>query len=293
MNRVAKVFLTSASVLFVAGCAGTELEKAERVSPEGSMFDVTLYQEYLDLASSEFNEGDYKDSDKFAIRAVQSGTGGMVGPEQISDRKLPEDKVEELTSARERLVDTLSKGAAQKLPAETARAQTSFDCWMQEQEENFQFGHIEACRSSFYTTLVSVEDALKPVPVAMAVEPEVEPPVEPSVKDERYVVYFDFDKASFSEASMVALEAAIGATQKRNGMTVTVGGHTDRAGTSDYNVGLSEQRAQAVSDALVSAGVMSAAVKLEAYGESQPAVMTADGVAEPANRRVEILIGTE
>ena len=289
MNRVARILVTSASVLFLAGCVGAELKKAESLTPEGSTFDVTLYQEYLDLASAEYDEGDHEDADRFATRAIQSGTDGMVAPEEISARKLPEEKVIELTSARQRLVDTLSKGAAKKLPTETARAQTSFDCWMQEQEENFQLDDIQACRSRFYVTLVSIENALKPKPVAKKIEPVPEPVVE----DERYVVYFDFGTAEISEAAMVVLEAAIAAAQKQNDMVATVGGHTDLAGPDGYNVGLSERRALAVSDALVNAGVTSAAVKLEAYGEAQPAIMTEDGVAEPANRRVEIVVGVE
>ncbi len=176
MHKVARVFLIAASVLAIASCVGTQLEKAQRVEPKGSTFNVNLYQGYIDLASSEYNEGDYTDYDYFAVRAMQSGTGGTVAPEEISARRLPEDKVGELTSARQRLVGTLSKGAAEKVPAETARAQTGFDCWMQEQEENFQPDDIEACRSQFFAALEYIEDALKPKPVAKKVEQPVEPP---------------------------------------------------------------------------------------------------------------------
>ncbi len=194
MNRVVKGFLVWVSLISLVGCVGTQLEKAQRVDPDGSTFNVSLYQEYIDLSSSEYNEGDYTDSDNFAVRAMQSGTGGTVAPEEISARRLPKDKVGELTSARQRLVDTLSKGAAEKAPAETARAQTGFDCWMQEQEENFQADDIEACRSRFVAALEYIEDALKPKPIAK----KVEPPVAPPPASELYLVYFDFDKAELS-----------------------------------------------------------------------------------------------
>jgi OOP family OmpA-OmpF porin len=289
MNNVAKIFLITALVLFVASCAGTQLEKARRVEPKGSTFNVSLYQEYIDLSSSEYNEGDYTDSDKFAVRAMQSGTGGTVAPEEISARRLPGNKVGELTSARQRLVGTLDKGAAEKIPVETARAQTGFDCWMQEQEENFQPDHIEACRSQFFSSLEFIEDALKPKPIAK----KVEPPAPPPPGSELYVVYFDFDKAELSEAAKAVLETASSASRKLEGMAVTVSGHTDLAGTADYNVELSKRRAMAVSEALIKAGVASAAVKAEAFGQTLPAIMTADGVAEAGNRRVEILIGVK
>ncbi len=289
MNSVAKVFLIPVLVLFVASCVGTQLEKAQRVEPKGSTFNVSLYQEYIDLSSSEYNEGDYTDSDNFAVRAMQSGTGGTVAPEEISARRLPGDKVGELTSARQRLVGTLSKGAAEKLPAETARAQTGFDCWMQEQEENFQPDDIEACRSQFFAALEYIEDALKPKPIAKKVEPRVAPPP----ASELYLVYFDFDKAELSEATKAVLETASSAAWKLEGMTVTVSGHTDLAGTADYNMELSKRRAMAVSEALINAGVASAAVKAEAFGQTLPAIITADGVAEAGNRRVEILLGVK
>ncbi len=76
-------------------------------------------------------------------------------------------------------------------------------------------------------------------------------------------------------------------------MTVTVSGHTDLAGTADYTIGLSKRRAMAVSEALIKAGVASAAVKAEAFGQTPPAIITADGVAEAGNRRVEIIVGVK
>ncbi len=273
----------------MASCVGTQLEKAQRVSPEGSTFNRNLYQGYIDLASSEYNEGDYGDSDNFAVRAMQSGTGGTVMPEEISARRLPENKVGELTSARQRLVGALGKGAAEKVPAETALAQTGFDCWMQEQEENFQPNDIEACRSRFFAALEFIEDALKPKPMAKKVAPAVAPPP----ASELYLVYFDFDKAELSEAAKAVLETASSAGRKLKGMTVTVGGHTDLAGTADYNVELSKRRAIAVSEALIKAGVASTAVKAEAFGQTLPAIITADGVAEARNRRVEIFLGVK
>ena len=288
MNRVVKGFLVWVSLISLVGCVGTQLEKAQRVDPDGSTFNVSLYQEYIDLSSSEYNEGDYTDSDNFAVRAMQSGTAGTVAPEEISARRLPKDKVGELTSARQRLVDTLSKGAAEKAPAETARAQTGFDCWMQEQEENFQPDDIEACRSRFFAALEYIEDALKPKPIAKKAEPPVARPA-----SERYLVYFDFDKAELSEAARGVLETASSAAQKLEGITVTVIGHTDLAGTADYNVELSKRRAIAVSEALIDAGVASAAVKAEAFGQTLPAIITADGVAEAGNRRVEIFLGVK
>ncbi len=129
----------------------------------------------------------------------------------------------------------------------------------------------------------------RPKPIAK----KVEPPAAPPPASELYLVYFDFDNAELSEAAKAVLETASSAGRKLKGMTVTVSGHTDLAGTADFNMELSKRRAMAVSEALIKAGVASAAVKAEAFGQTLPAIITADGVAEAGNRRVEIFLGVK
>ena len=71
---------------------------------------------------------------------------------------------------------------------------------------------------------------------------------------------------------------------------IEVAGHADRSGTPQYNQRLSERRAQAVAAELVRQGVARTDIAITAFGESRPLVPTADGVREPQNRRVEIVL---
>lgn len=73
---------------------------------------------------------------------------------------------------------------------------------------------------------------------------------------------------------------------------IDVYGFTDTTGSDALNQRLSEQRAQAVADYLVSQGVARSRIATQGYGEQYDylRVKTADGVAEPLNRRVEIKI---
>ena len=75
-----------------------------------------------------------------------------------------------------------------------------------------------------------------------------------------------------------------------NWRNIGVVGHADRSGSNEYNVGLSQRRAQAVADLLVSMGVPRTSIQITARGEEQPRVPTADGVREPQNRRVEMTV---
>ncbi|WP_324829018.1 OmpA family protein [Qipengyuania zhejiangensis] len=71
---------------------------------------------------------------------------------------------------------------------------------------------------------------------------------------------------------------------------IDVYGYTDTTGSSESNQRLSEQRAQAVANYLISTGVSSSRIRWLGYGETQLKVPTGDGVNEPLNRRVEIKI---
>jgi OmpA-OmpF porin, OOP family len=90
-----------------------------------------------------------------------------------------------------------------------------------------------------------------------------------------------------SAASVGDIQSEIG---KRAAPEITVIGHTDRAGTEEANLRLSQARAEAVCDILVSGGVPAQIIQVVGRGELEPEVMTADGVAEPRNRRVEISV---
>ena len=79
---------------------------------------------------------------------------------------MPVDAEPDLAAARVELVSALNSGGRQLLPAEAAQAQVAFDCWMQEQEENFQPDDIAACRANFETALAALKDGLAPAPAA-------------------------------------------------------------------------------------------------------------------------------
>jgi len=72
---------------------------------------------------------------------------------------------------------------------------------------------------------------------------------------------------------------------------VVLAGHADRSGSDEYNIALSQRRANNVGRYLEGRGVAAGSISTEAFGESRPLVDTADGVREPQNRRVEITMG--
>lgn len=71
---------------------------------------------------------------------------------------------------------------------------------------------------------------------------------------------------------------------------VSVVGHTDRAGDPTLNLELSQRRADAVRNLLVSMGIDHAIISVSSHGETNPLVPTEDDVPEPRNRRVEVIV---
>ncbi|TWT10118.1 OmpA family protein [Reyranella sp. CPCC 100927] len=120
--------------------------------------------------------------------------------------------------------------------------------------------------------------------------PAAAPPPVPSTPTTQYIVFFDFDRATLTAQAQATIKQAADAAKSGNRTRVGVTGHADRAGGDAYNMALSLRRANAVKDALVREGIPATGITVVGRGESQPLVPTADGVREPQNRRVEIVL---
>ena len=121
--------------------------------------------------------------------------------------------------------------------------------------------------------------------------PRPQPPIvaiAPAPRD--YTVYFDFDRYDLTHEGRRVVDAAIAAAQAGGPARIDVTGNTDLAGTNRYNIVLSRRRAETVRNYMIARGVDAGEIAIDARGKSDPAVRTADGVREPRNRRVEIVI---
>jgi OmpA-OmpF porin, OOP family len=102
------------------------------------------------------------------------------------------------------------------------------------------------------------------------------------------VIYFELDHADLDSEGAAGLAAIIDEIKGRDLGGITIAGHTDTSGSSDYNMQLSERRANTVATELIRAGVPATIISAAGYGQTDLAVPTEDGVVEAANRRVVI-----
>ncbi len=173
------------------------------------------------------------------------------------------------------------------------------DCW-----QTIDYVKREGYDSCGEPIVAEVEPAPEPVYVA-AVEPEVIPITRTiSFSDE---VLFAFDKSVLKPEGKIMLD---GLVKELNDTTTTmityddisVTGHTDRIGSSEYNQKLSERRAQTVRDYLISSNIRTNRINAVGRGEMEPVTYAGDCRGTTANviaclqpdRRVDIkMTGTQ
>lgn len=102
------------------------------------------------------------------------------------------------------------------------------------------------------------------------------------------MVYFSLDSANLDAEDQAMLDEIIAAVKDGGPSKIVVRGHADRSGGNDYNMSLSEQRAETIAAALVAAGIPADTVRTMGRGEDDPAVATEDGVAMRQNRRAAV-----
>lgn len=122
-----------------------------------------------------------------------------------------------------------------------------------------------------------------PAPLAAVTEPA------PAMTLVLEGVNFDFDKAVIRPQDYAKLDQDIDALKAWGDVDVEVAGHTCSIGTEEYNLGLSQRRAEAVRNYLVSKGVPADRLTVRGYGESRPVASNATREGRAQNRRVELV----
>jgi outer membrane protein OmpA-like peptidoglycan-associated protein len=266
--------MLGASALAIAGCTnlpGASLGAtfgAERYlngEHGGADFNGSLAKEYTELGRrAAFNDVLWLNSTAYIAKAKQAEAGVTPAPWTPAEVGVNGE-------ASAMYDDVVAKINANKdaRPAACARAQAMWD------------QYLEALRGG-PTFCVKPEDARAMLDEALAACAPGGPA--------NFIVYFGFDKTNLTDVARATIDEVIAAVQSMGTTALSVVGHADRAGSVEYNQGLSERRANRVADALIERGVPAGAMTLAGRSELEPAVQTADGVREPLNRRVEITL---
>jgi OOP family OmpA-OmpF porin len=286
--------LLFASVLLVTACTTASLHELRQTTLTGDPFQVALAKEYLAFAESEAKQYDWASSKHFADKGLKAAYKQQVEPEPVEAWDIGEQHVAQLTTARQQLLSAMTPEKIVENPQLAARAQFFFDCWLEQQQEAWQEDDIASCREGFYRSVRAM--------MAVPEEPEEEPAIEAKpapvpqtplaspIFSSSYIVFFEFDKYVLTPEAISIVNTVANDLKASNEQEyeVILNGHADRAGSPEYNLRLSQRRAEAVKAALVERGIPANRIQYFAFGETDPRIPTPDNKREKANRRVEI-----
>ena len=141
-------------------------------------------------------------------------------------------------------------------------------------------GYINGLDSVQYNsedqTLLTKDIYLKPIEIGTTVRLEN--------------IFFDFDKTTLKEESFVELDKVVEFLNSNGSLEIEIAGHTDSKGGDDYNMDLSQGRAEAVVNYLIENGIDEFRLVAKGYGETVPLKSNNTDEGRAYNRRVEFTI---
>ena len=246
--------------LLLGACTALPPDKTEALGP---VFNEDAKQGYVALADSTWNAGSW-DFIHYGDKAEQAMLGDEVWPDRVASRVLPASARETMLVERARLVEVLEASARRQSPREAAKAQVSFDCWLGEVRASGRTDVPTGCRETFMTELAALEARMRDVP-------------------DLYTVFFDTGSALLSVPARNTVTDAVHAARVLDAERVEVVGFADATGAARANEALANDRALAVVDALLQAGVPAEMIDTAAAG-------VAGGGDGALDRRVDITI---
>ena len=105
-----------------------------------------------------------------------------------------------------------------------------------------------------------------------------------------FTLLFENGSSVLRADSLGQLDEIAAASQRRMAVRVTISGHTDAVGSDKLNDALARERAEEVKRQLLQRKVDQALISTSSHGKGNPLIPTPDGVAEPRNRRVVVIV---
>jgi outer membrane protein OmpA-like peptidoglycan-associated protein len=306
-SRLAVLAMLGSAAIALSACSDLFGDSSQDLGASGTPFTQGLATAYTDLASQAGALPAPEDDGFFSpitnlfgsdspndmlTRAFQAKADmANAGQEPVIEAA----STPAVTTIHDRLATALAAGK-DKFPEQAARAQSDYDCWVLFGMVPAGAPNAAACKNQLDTSLPALEVAIRPAPPPMPAPPPVAAPAPapvtaapaPAPASNNFTVYFDFDSWTLTAEDLTVLTNVINTARTGGQAHITVVGHTDTSGPSDYNQRLSVHRANVVTEALVDMGARRAAIQASGVGETDLAVQTGDNVKEAKNRRTVI-----
>lgn len=267
MRNLIAALITTPTIL-LAGCATTP-EENSRIS--------TLQQEIDNLGSA-------PDGKQYAPIAVREAQESLDKLKNLTEDGVSDEKYQHQLYLTERQIEIARANVSQKQAeatvgsAELRRKDILLQAERQESERARSLAASMAGRAQELEQQVSdlqTEDTERGLVLTLG------------------SVLFETDKATLQTGARRTVEKVAEFLNQYPERKILIEGFTDSRGSDDYNQQLSEDRAQAVRELLVSSGVDTRRIQVEGYGEEYPVASNDNAAGRQQNRRVEVVISKE
>ena len=263
------------------------LNQARLATPRGEFFPKVLYAGYFNLAYKYRQRPNYAGSDYFSEKAIAAASGAPPAPDAAQAEGLTQAQRAEAKKARGRLMSALRHISLVSIDA--ARAQVSYDCWL------YALAHeagddASNCDVAMRTSLAKVEAAVAEVARLRRSETKIaERARQKMLQMSWFMVLFATDSTELDRQAALTVGDALARIERLEEADIYLLGNTDRLGTKQYNLALSERRANSVKAALLAAGLEKAWFVTKAFGEAKQ-VNFSPHPSDAFSRRVDIVI---
>ena len=189
--------------------------------------------------------------------------------------------------------DTIDKGQSSTLTWQTSNAtDISIDGIGAVQPNGTQ--QVSPAESTTYTLTAKGAGGTQTATARVTVNAPPPPPpptTQPSLSEEQAFaqsvkdIYFDYDKSDVRASEQASIQADVAFLQQHSNISFTIEGHCDERGSTEYNLALGDNRASAVKNALVSAGMAADRIKTVSYGKEKPFCTESNEQCWQQNRR--------
>lgn len=278
-----QTLLALAALTMLSACdTSASLDELREVTPVGDDYSKALAEGYREFAEQKAAAYAWETSKYFADKGLMAAYGRDIEPEDATNWEISPAAQPEFAEARTKLMAAIQANRSTQ-PEMAAAAVVAYDRWLVLAYDDTSASSIAGQRVAFYAILTKLSEA-------QAAVSENVPTTTIPAETTSTVLYFPMDSDHLGDTAQAALAQLVTYVTSAGNVTVIINGHADRVGSEQYNLDLSQRRARFVVEALKHAGISEQLLKYFAFGESDPAVPTEDGVAEPQNRRVEIFI---
>jgi len=150
---------------------------------------------------------------------------------------------------------------------------------------------VSPTQSTTYRLVAKGAGGTQEATARVTVTPPPPPPPQPSATDEELFsrnvrdIYFDYDKYDIRADQQAALQSDAQFLAQHPAMRFTIEGHCDERGSTEYNLALGDNRANAVKNALIQAGVGADRIRTISYGKEKPFCTESNEQCWQQNRR--------